>query len=117
MSKKKIVKYTNRSFNGIKQDLIEHAKTYYPENYNDFNKSSFGSMMLDSVAYVGDMLSFYLDYQVNESMLATAIEPSNVRRIAKQYGYNYYGTPAAYGTATFYVVVPAGSTGLTVNSG
>ena len=107
MSKKRIIDYTSRDFNSIKQDLVEHAKRYYPENYKDFNKSSFGSMMLDAVSYVGDMLSFYLDYQVNESMLDTALEQANVRRIANRYGYKYYGTPAAYGTATFYVLVPA----------
>ena len=112
MAKKRLVKYTSRDFNSIKQDLLDHARQYYPENYNDFNESSFGSMMLDAVSYVGDIMSFYLDYQVNESFLETALDPANVRRIAKQYGYKYYGTPAAYGTATFYVLIPAASTGL-----
>ena len=66
MPKKPLIKYTSRDFNSIKQDLIEHAKRYYPNSYNDFNDSSFGSMLFDSVAYVGDMLSFYLDFQTNE---------------------------------------------------
>lgn len=112
MAKKKIIDYTSRDFNSIKEDLLQHAKRYYPENYNDFSESSFGSMMLDAVAYVGDVLSFYLDYQVNESFLETALEPSNVRRLAAQRGYKYYGSPSAYGTATFYVLVPAATSGL-----
>ena len=66
MAKKRLVKYTSKDFETIKQDLIDHAKIYYPENYNDFSESSFGSMMLDAVAYVGDIMSFYLDYQATD---------------------------------------------------
>ena len=111
MSKKKI-NYTSKDFDSIKLDLLGHARRYYPDNYKDFNNSSFGSMMLDAVAYVGDIMSFYLDYQVNESFLETALDSENVRRLAKRYGYKYLGNPAAYGTATFYVIVPAASSGL-----
>ena len=52
------INYTNRDFESIKQSLVEYAKRYYPTNFKDFNESSFGSLMLDTVAYVGDMLSF-----------------------------------------------------------
>jgi len=112
MSKKTPIKYTSRDFQSIKRDLIDHAKRYYPENYNDFNESSFGSMMLDAVAYVGDVMSFYLDYQVNESYLETAIEYDNIRRLSSRMGYNFVGAPAAFGTATFYILIPAAATGL-----
>ena len=113
MSKKKIlVKYTNRDFNSIKSDLEEHARIYYPDTYKDFSENSFGSYVLDAVSYVGDMLSFYLDYQVNESFLETAIEYQNVRRLAKRYGYKFSGRPIAYGFATFYVIVPSNTSGL-----
>ena len=67
MKDKKLIKYTSKDFNSIKSDLVDHAKRYYPNSYNDFREGSFGSLMFDSVAYVGDILSFYLDYQVNES--------------------------------------------------
>ena len=60
--KKKIpIRYTNRDFNSIRDALVEHAKRYYPDTYKDFSEAGFGSLMLDSVAYVGDILSFYLD--------------------------------------------------------
>lgn len=110
--KKILVNYTNRDFNSIKRDLEEHARRYYPDTYKDFSENSFGSYILDTVSYVGDMLSFYLDYQVNESFLETAIEYENVRRLAKNSGYNYTGRPAAFGMATLYVVVPANTSGL-----
>ena len=51
------IKYTDRDFQSIKNSLIEYAKRYYPNTVNDFNEASFGALMLDSVAYIGDVLS------------------------------------------------------------
>jgi hypothetical protein len=116
MSTKPVIKYTDRDFDSIKKSLVEHAKRFYPDRYNDFNDSSFGSLMFDAVSYVGDMMSFYLDYQVNESFLETALEYNNIRRLSKQMGYKFYGRPSAYGTATFYVLVAANSTGAGPNT-
>ena len=110
--KKILVNYTSRDFNSIKRDLEEHARRYYPDTYKDFSENSFGSYILDTVSYVGDMLSFYLDYQVNESFLETAIEYDNVRRLARNTGYKFAGRPAAFGLATFYIIVPANTSGL-----
>ena len=110
--KKILINYTNRDFDSIKKDLEEHARRYYPDTYKDFSENSFGSYILDTVSYVGDMLSFYIDYQVNESFLETAIEYDNVRRLAKNTGYRFAGRPAAFGMATFYVIVPANTSGL-----
>ena len=75
MADKKIVpiNYTSRDFTSIRRDLENYAKRYYPDTYKDFNKASFGSLMLDSVSYIGDILSFYLDYQTNESFLDSLI--------------------------------------------
>jgi len=106
-NKKPLIRYTDRDFDSIKKSLIEHAKRFYPDQYNDFNDSSFGSMVFDAVAYVGDIMSFYLDFQVNESFLETALQYNNVRKIAEQMGYKYYGRPSSYGTATFYISVPS----------
>jgi len=110
--KKILINYTNRDFDSIKKDLEEHARRYYPDTYKDFSENSFGSYILDTVSYVGDMLSFYVDYQVNESFLETAIEYNNVRRLAKNNGYAFAGRPAAFGVATFYVIVSANTSGL-----
>lgn len=101
------ISYTSRDFNSIKQDLINYAKAYYPNTYKDFNDASFGSMMIDMVSYVGDILSFYIDYQTNESLLATAIEEGNIVKIAKQLGYKFNSAPVSTGQAAFYVSVPA----------
>ena len=112
-SKKKLrlINYTSRDFDSIKADLVGHAKRYYSDSYKDFNEASFGSLVLDSVAYVGDILSYYLDYQANECFLDTAIEYDNVVKIARQLGYKYRSASSAYGTVNMYVSVPADTAG------
>ncbi len=105
------IKYTSREFESIKEDLIDHAKRYYPDTYRDFSKPSFGAMVIDSVAYVGDVLSYYLDYHVNESFMDTSIEFDNIRKHARSLGYNYTGVPTTYGILDFYVLCPANAEG------
>ena len=115
-NKKVPIRYTSRDFNSIKQDLVNYAKRYYPDTYKDFNKASFGSLVLDTVAYTGDILSFYVDYQANESFLDTANEYDNVVKLTRQMGYKYRGRPSTHGYVTFYVLVPSDSTGLSADS-
>jgi len=102
------IEYTSRDYNSIKNDLLEHAKRYYPDTYQDFNDASFGSLMFDTVAYVGDILSFYLDYQANETFLDTASEYSNIIRHARRMGYDPYASAVATtGRCQFFITVPA----------
>jgi len=108
--KKTAVDYTSRDFESIKSELVDYAKRYYPDTFRDFNEASFGALMLDTVAYVGDMLSFYLDYQANESFLSTAIEYDNVIKLIKQTGFKLDLSPTASGIGTFYIIVPAAPT-------
>jgi len=68
--------------------------------------------MLDAVAYVGDQLSFYCDYNVNESFLNTAYEYNNILRIGQALGYKFGGRPSTYGQVALFITVPASSTGL-----
>ena len=110
MSKKErkpLIKYTSRDFNSIRRDLIQFAKRYYPDSYKDFNEASFGSFMVDSVSYFGDILSFYLDYQANESLIQTAVEYKNVRKLAEQMGFKFQGPSSSVGMAAFFIIVPA----------
>ncbi len=60
---KRPISYTSRDFESIKDALVDHAKRYYPDTFKDFNDASFGSLLLDQVAYVCDQLSFYLASQ------------------------------------------------------
>ena len=105
------IDYTSRDFNSIKNDLLEYARKYYPNSFQDFNEASFGSLVLDTVAYIGDILSFYVDYQANESFLDTANEYNNVIKLARQMGYKLQPNPSSFGILTFYIKVPANSFG------
>jgi hypothetical protein len=107
VSKRPLINYTSRDFDTIKTDLVDYAKRYYPDSFKDFNEAGFGSLMLDTVAYVGDILSFYVDYQANESFLQTAVEYGNVRKLAEQNGYKFTGPASSVGICDFYVLVPA----------
>lgn len=111
---KKIVPidYTHRDFQTIRQDLLEIAERLYPDTFQDFSEASFGALMIDSVAYVADQLSFYLDYNVNETFLDTAYQYENILRHGRALGYKFAGRPSTYGKAALYVLVPASSTGL-----
>ena len=72
-NKKVPINYTARDYLSIRESLVDHAKRYYPDTYQDFNESGFGSLMIDSVAYIGDIMSLYLDYQANENFLELAV--------------------------------------------
>ena len=111
---KKIVpiNYTNREFESIRDDLIEIAERFYPDSFQDFSEASFGSLMVDAVAYVGDQLSFYLDYNVNESFLDTAYQYNNVLRHGRVLGYKYTGRPSTYGQVAIFILVPASQTSI-----
>jgi hypothetical protein len=113
MAKKIVpIKYTSRDYDSIRGDLINFAKRYYPDIIQDFNEGSFNSFMFDSVSYVGDILSFYLDFQANESFLTTAIQYSNIIKLGEELGYKFANTTAAsQGLAAFVAALPADSEG------
>tara|TARA_R110002020_G_scaffold234898_3_gene447030 strand:- start:241 stop:2037 length:1797 start_codon:yes stop_codon:yes gene_type:complete len=113
-NQKKIVPidYTHREFESIRADLLQIAERFYPESFQDFSEASFGSLMIDAVAYVGDQLSFYLDYNVNESFLDTAYQFNNVVRHGRILGYKYTGRPSTFGTVALFAMVPASAVAL-----
>ena len=106
------INYTNREFDSIRNDLQQIAERFYPDTFQDFSEASFGSLMLDAVAYVGDQLSFYLDYNVNESFLDTSYSLSNITRHGRILGYKNPGRPSTYGEIAIFVEIPADITGL-----
>ena len=103
----KEVKYLNRDFGGLRNDLIEFAKTYYPDTYNDFNEASPGMMFIEMAAYVGDVLSYYVDKQFQENLLSYAQELSNVYAISQAMGYRPRGIRPSFGTIQLTQQVPA----------
>ena len=103
----KDVKYLNKDFSGFRDGLIEFAKTYFPNTYNDFNESDPGMMFIEMASYVGDTLSYYMDEQFKESMLSFAEEKKTIYEIAQGYGYKPRQASPATVTFDVFQTVPA----------
>jgi len=107
MAANKNIKYINKDFNEYKASLIDYAKTYFPTTYNDFSPSSPGMMFMEMAAYVGDVLSFYLDNQVQENYLQFARQSNNLFELAYMFGYKPNVTGVATTNIDFYQKVPS----------
>jgi len=83
----KDISYMSKDFDSIKSDLIAYVKRYFPNEFQDFNDASGGMAILDLMAYVGDVLSYNIDKQVNETFINRAIETKNIINLAQAYGY------------------------------
>jgi hypothetical protein len=103
----KDIKYLNKDFGKFRSDLISFAKSYFPETYNDFNESSPGMMFIEMSAYVGDVLSYYVDDQLKESLLMHAEERANVVDLAKALGYKTKPSIPSLAQICVYQIVPA----------
>jgi hypothetical protein len=103
----KDIKYLNKDFNSFKADLIEYARAYYPTVYNDFTQASPGSMFIDMASYIGDVLSFYLDNQLQETYLQYAKQKNNLYTMAYMLGYRPKVTSAATVELDVYQQVPS----------
>ncbi len=106
-SQDKDVRYLNKDFNTFKQQLVEFTKVYYPNTYNDFSEGSPGMMFLEMAAYVGDVLSFYTDTQLQETFLALAQEKENLYHLAYAMGYRPKITTTATTDLDVFQLLPA----------
>jgi len=113
MAANKNIKYINKDFNEFRASLIDYAKTYFPTTYNDFSPASPGMMFMEMAAYVGDVLSFYLDNQVQENYLQFARQSNNLFELAYMFGYKPNVTGVANTTIDFYQKVPSKLSGST----
>jgi len=108
---KKEVRYLNKDFSTFKDNLIDFAKTYFPNTYNDFNESDPGTMFIEMASYVGDVLSYYIDDRFKESLLSYAEETENVFEIAQSLGYKpKLATPSST-KIDFFQTIPSTGTG------
>ncbi len=103
----KDVRYLNRDFSQLRQSLIDFAKTYFPQTYNDFSAASPGTMFIEMAAYVGDVLSYYTDYAFKESLIQNATERRNILNLAKYLGYKVKPIQGATGYIELYQLCPA----------
>jgi len=107
----KEVRYLNKDFFSFRESLINFAKVYFPTTYRDFNETSPGMMFIEMSAYVGDVLSFYIDKQFREGLLFYAEEGSTIRNFAYTFGYRPKTTTPASVTLDVFQLCPASSSG------
>lgn len=107
MAIKRDIKYVNKDFSTLRASLIDYAKTYFPTTYNDFSPSSPGMMFMEMAAYVGDVMSFYLDNQIQETYLQYARQTDNLFELAYMFGYKPNVTGVATTTIDFYQQIPS----------
>ena len=104
---KRDIRYINKDFDSLRNRLIEYTKTYFPSTFNDFSPSSTGMLFMEMAAYVGDVLSFYIDNQIQETFIQRAKQTSNVFDLAYLLGYRPKVTSAASVNIDFFQQLPA----------
>ena len=111
---KRDIRYIDRDFNDFRSALIDYSQTYFPNTYNDFTPDSTGMLFIEMASYVGDVLSFYLDNQVQETFIQYARETENLFNMAYMLGYEPKVTTAASVDIDFYQQLPAKTSGSVV---
>ena len=106
-AKTKDIKYLSKDYNSFKNQLVEFARTYFPNNFNDFSEGNPGMMFLEMAAYVGDVLSFYTDTQIQETFLTLAQDRENLYNMAYALGYKPKTTSAATTTLEISQLIPS----------
>lgn len=107
MAEKRDIKYINRDFDSFRNSLIEFSKTYFPTTYTDFSPTSPGMMFIEMSSYVGDVLSFYLDNQIQENFIQYARQDENLYSLAYSFGYRPKVTEASIAEIELFQQVPA----------
>ena len=105
------ITYTGRDFNSFRNDLINYSRTYFPDTYTDFSPDSTGMLFIEMASYIGDVLSFYLDNQIQETFIQYARQESNLFDLAYMLGYRPKVTTAAAATITLYQQIPSTTDG------
>ena len=106
-TKNRDIKYINKDFSELRRSLIDYTKTYFPTTYNDFSPTSPGMLFMEMSAYVGDVLSFYLDNQIQENFLQYARQTNNLYELAYMFGYKPNVTQVSTVDIDFYQQVPS----------
>ena len=107
MAVRRNIQYINKDFTELRASLINYARTYFPTTYNDFSPASPGMMFMEMAAYVGDILSFYLDNQIQETYLQYARQTNNLYELAYMFSYKPNVTQVATVDIDFYQQVPS----------
>jgi len=95
------IDYTSRDFTAIKADLIALINAKTGKNWNPSDYSDLGNILVESFAYMGDIMSHYLDKAANETSVNTAVKLDTLLSFANLYDYKPSGPTPAYVAITF----------------
>ena len=99
------INYLNKDFEQFRQNLIEYSKVYFPDSYSDFSEASPGMLFIEMASYIGDVLSYYIDDTLKESLMYYAEDRSNVIALSNFLGYQpKVITPSVAKLAVFQLV-------------
>jgi hypothetical protein len=104
MAKK--ISYATRDFAGLRQELVNLTREYYPDLVKNTNDASIFSVLLDLNAAVADNLHFHIDRVWQETMLDFAQQRQSLFHIAKTYGIKIPGTRPSVALCDFSINVP-----------
>ena len=107
MAQARDIKYLNKDFADFRSALVNYSKTYFPTTYTDFSEASPGMMFMEMSSYIGDVLSFYQDNQIQETFTQYARRFENLFDLAYVMGYKPQVTGVATVDLDFYQTVPA----------
>jgi hypothetical protein len=111
-NKGKDIKYLNKDFSSFRANLIEFSKTYFPKTYSDFNETSPGMMFIEMASYIGDVLGYYIDDTLKESLMPYAEDEQSMLALAQFLGYKPKVTAPAISTLSIYQLVPSIGSGV-----
>jgi hypothetical protein len=100
------ISYSSRDYQSIRADLLNYARTYYPDLIQDFNDASIFSVFLDLNAAVADNLHYNIDRSIQETVLQYAQQRSSIYNIARTYGLKLPGQRPSVALVDFSITVP-----------
>ena len=89
------IDYTSRDFAALKSDLVNLISARTDKAWDASDPSDLGSVLVEAFAYMGDIMSYYLDRVANETSVDTAVKRETLLNFASLYGYKPSGpTPS-----------------------
>lgn len=102
----KIKNYLAKDFESLRGNIQEYIENYYSDKLSDFSESGLAGMFVDMAAYIGDNMSYYLDFQFNELDIETSVDIRNIQKHMRANGISPRGPSPSRAEVSISIVVP-----------
>ena len=99
-NKERFIDFAASDFATLRRNLIQYTKANFPLDYNNFDESDFGIVLIELMAAMGHIQSHKADYLANENFLRTARERSSVKKLMELIGIRMKGPISAAANAS-----------------